>query len=352
MTAQSKSRSLERMEDLVSLCARRGFVFQSSEIYGGINGFWDYGPLGVELKNSLKEIWWQRVVRARDDVEGMDGAIIAHPRTWEASGHVEHFSDPMVDCRACKKRFRADQLDEAAAQHGLLSEEVGLGLLFERSGEHARTGTPDTGRIGHGERVGTPRCILMDREEGGHTAAFLICFPHTMPWALGSDHGDVDVLRWLDRAVSDVEAVRKHQHVARLQVRLDVLLVDGWLRGVGRKNHDDVRLFDRVTDRSDRKTRRLRLGLALAAFLQTHANVYAALLQVERMRVALAAVADDRYFLASDQREVGVLVITNLGHVSLYSPTRGYAAELREAGTVGWARPCFSTPRVIATAPV
>ena len=101
------------MDDLVSLCARRGFVFPSSEIYGGINGFWDYGPLGTELKNNLKSLWWQRVVRERPDVEGIDSAIICHPRTWEASGHVEHFSDPMVDCRACKKRFRADQLDDA-----------------------------------------------------------------------------------------------------------------------------------------------------------------------------------------------------------------------------------------------
>ncbi len=100
------------MEDLVSLCARRGYIFQSSEIYGGINGFWDYGPLGVELKNNLKTRWWQRVVREREDVEGIDSAIICHPRTWEASGHIEHFSDPMVDCRSCKRRFRADQLDE------------------------------------------------------------------------------------------------------------------------------------------------------------------------------------------------------------------------------------------------
>jgi glycyl-tRNA synthetase len=110
-----------RMDDLVSLCARRGFIFPSSEIYGGINGFWDYGPLGVELKNNLKARWWQRVVRERDDVEGLDSSIICHPRTWEASGHLEHFSDPMVDCRACKKRFRADQLDEAgpcAAREG------------------------------------------------------------------------------------------------------------------------------------------------------------------------------------------------------------------------------------------
>jgi len=106
-------RPLEHMEDLVSLCARRGFIFPSSEIYGGINGFWDYGPLGVELKNNLKAVWWQEVVRERDDVEGIDSSIICHPRTWEASGHVEHFSDPMVDCRACKKRFRADQLSDA-----------------------------------------------------------------------------------------------------------------------------------------------------------------------------------------------------------------------------------------------
>jgi glycyl-tRNA synthetase len=107
------SSALPRMDDVVSLCARRGFIWQSSEIYGGINGFWDYGPLGVELKNNLKALWWQRVVRERDDVEGIDSSIIAHPRTWEASGHVEHFSDPLIDCRACKKRMRADQLDDA-----------------------------------------------------------------------------------------------------------------------------------------------------------------------------------------------------------------------------------------------
>ena len=108
----SEHLQLERMEDLVSLCARRGFIFPSSEVYGGINGFWDYGPLGVELKSNLKARWWQRVVRERDDVEGIDSSIIAHPRTWEASGHLEHFSDPMVDCRTCKRRFRADQVDE------------------------------------------------------------------------------------------------------------------------------------------------------------------------------------------------------------------------------------------------
>jgi glycyl-tRNA synthetase len=99
------------METLVSLCAARGFIYPSSEIYGGIAGFWDYGPLGVELKNNLKAFWWRRVVRERDDVVGIDSAIISHPRTWEASGHVEGFSDPMVDCRTCKRRFRADQIE-------------------------------------------------------------------------------------------------------------------------------------------------------------------------------------------------------------------------------------------------
>jgi glycyl-tRNA synthetase len=115
MSADAAAPSTVRMDDVVSLCARRGFVWQSSEIYGGINGFWDYGPLGVELKNNLKALWWQKVVRERDDVEGLDSSIIAHPRTWEASGHVEHFSDPLVDCKACKKRMRADQLDDAGA---------------------------------------------------------------------------------------------------------------------------------------------------------------------------------------------------------------------------------------------
>jgi glycyl-tRNA synthetase len=113
--AAAAPRASVTMDKIVSLCARRGFIFPSGDIYGGINGFWDYGPLGVELKNNLKALWWQRVVRERDDVVGIDSAIITHPRTWEASGHTDNFSDPMVDCRACKKRFRADQLDDAGS---------------------------------------------------------------------------------------------------------------------------------------------------------------------------------------------------------------------------------------------
>ena len=100
----------ELMDKLVALCKRRGFIFQGSEIYGGINGFWDYGPLGVELKRNVKAAWWEDVVRKRDDMVGLDAAIIMNPRVWEASGHVGGFSDPMVDCKACKARFRADKL--------------------------------------------------------------------------------------------------------------------------------------------------------------------------------------------------------------------------------------------------
>jgi glycyl-tRNA synthetase len=102
----------QRMERIVSLCKRRGFIFQSSEIYGGLNGCWDYGPLGVELKNNLKQYWWRVMVRERDDVVGMDGSILTHRAVLKASGHEDTFSDPMVDCRTCKARLRADQLPE------------------------------------------------------------------------------------------------------------------------------------------------------------------------------------------------------------------------------------------------
>jgi len=98
------------MEKIVSLCKRRGFIFQSSEIYGGLNGCWDYGPLGVELKRNLKNYWWRVMVHERDDVVGMDGSILMNRAVWKASGHEDTFSDPMVDCRSCKARLRADQL--------------------------------------------------------------------------------------------------------------------------------------------------------------------------------------------------------------------------------------------------
>src|ERR1700694_5336938 len=102
--------AVANMEKIVSLCKRRGFIFQSSEIYGGLNGLWDYGPLGVELKRNVKNYWWRVTVHERDDVVGMDGSILMNRAIWKASGHEDTFSDPMVDCRSCKARLRADQL--------------------------------------------------------------------------------------------------------------------------------------------------------------------------------------------------------------------------------------------------
>ena len=98
------------MDSIISLCKRRGFIFQGSEIYGGLAGTWDYGPYGVALKNNIKALWWKRFVLDRDDMFGMDAAILMNPRTWEASGHVAGFSDPLVECTKCKHRFRTDQL--------------------------------------------------------------------------------------------------------------------------------------------------------------------------------------------------------------------------------------------------
>ncbi len=99
------------MEKIVSLCKRRGFIYPSSEIYGGINGFWDYGPLGAELKRNVKELWWNTMTRQRDDVVGLEATIIMSPQIWKASGHVDTFADPMVECPVTKKRYRADQVE-------------------------------------------------------------------------------------------------------------------------------------------------------------------------------------------------------------------------------------------------
>jgi glycyl-tRNA synthetase len=109
------AKKVDSLSKLISLTKRKGFIFQSSEIYGGVNGAWDYGPLGVELKRNLKELWWNSMVRENDNIVGLDASILMHPKTWEASGHVEGFSDPMVDCKECKSRFREDHIDLNAA---------------------------------------------------------------------------------------------------------------------------------------------------------------------------------------------------------------------------------------------
>jgi len=127
------------MDVIVSLAKRRGFVFGGSEIYGGMAGFWDYGPLGVELKNNIKASWWRQMVQLRDDIVGLDAAVIMNPRVWEASGHVAGFSDPMVDCRSCKLRFRADDLKGPPSEiacpncgnRGTLTEARQFNLMFQ-----------------------------------------------------------------------------------------------------------------------------------------------------------------------------------------------------------------------------
>src|SRR3990172_4712201 len=99
------------MEKIVSLCKRRGFIYPGSEIYGGLSGTWDYGPLGVELKNNIKQLWWRMFVQERLDMVGLDAALVMNPKVWEASGHLATFTDPLVECKECHERFRADQID-------------------------------------------------------------------------------------------------------------------------------------------------------------------------------------------------------------------------------------------------
>jgi len=120
------------MDTIVSLCKRRGYIFQSSEIYGGFASTWDYGPLGAELKNNVKAAWWRAVVQERDDIVGLDAAILMAPQVWVASGHVEQFTDPLVDCKQCQQRFRADQVGERCPDcGGELTEARQFNMMFK-----------------------------------------------------------------------------------------------------------------------------------------------------------------------------------------------------------------------------
>ena len=124
------------MEDLVALCKRRGFIFQSNEIYGGLQGLYDYGPLGVELKNNLKQAWWTAMIYDRDDVEGLDASILTHPEVLKYSGHENTFSDPLVDCKSCKSRWKSDQIDDQkcpSCGSGDLTEPRPFNLMFKTS---------------------------------------------------------------------------------------------------------------------------------------------------------------------------------------------------------------------------
>ena len=120
------------MDELVALCKRRGFIFQSNEIYGGLQGLYDYGPLGVELKNNLKQAWWREMIFDRDDVEGLDASILTKPSVLKYSGHEDTFSDPMVDCKSCNQRFRADQVPDHCKEEDL-TEPRQFNLMFKTS---------------------------------------------------------------------------------------------------------------------------------------------------------------------------------------------------------------------------
>lgn len=130
MAKQAKN---DLMDKLVSLCKRRGYIFPSSEIYGGVGSCWDYGPLGVELKNNIKQYWWKSMVYYRDDIEGLDASILMHPQVWVASGHVAGFTDPLVDCKACKQRFKATEIvtKTCPACGGELTEARMFNLMFK-----------------------------------------------------------------------------------------------------------------------------------------------------------------------------------------------------------------------------
>ena len=107
---QEENNQSKKIDKIIALCKRRGFVFQNSQIYGGVKGIYDYGPLGVEMVNNIKRLWWEEMVHRRANIVGIDGAIISHPRVWKASGHIKSFTDPLVDCKKCKKRWRPDDL--------------------------------------------------------------------------------------------------------------------------------------------------------------------------------------------------------------------------------------------------
>jgi glycyl-tRNA synthetase len=123
------------LEDIVSLCKRRGFIYQGSEIYGGLSGTWDYGPLGVTLKRNIMNLWWQMFVDGRDDMYGVDAAILMNQKVWQASGHVDTFTDPLVECSNCKSRFRADKIDTSkcptCGQEGTFSEPRQFNMMFK-----------------------------------------------------------------------------------------------------------------------------------------------------------------------------------------------------------------------------
>lgn len=129
------SKEKTSLEDIVSLCKRRGFIYQGSEVYGGLSGTWDYGPLGVTLKKNIMELWWKMFIEDRDDMYGVESAILMNQKVWQASGHVDTFTDPLVECSNCQGRFRADKIDiskcPTCGQKGTFSKAKQFNMMFK-----------------------------------------------------------------------------------------------------------------------------------------------------------------------------------------------------------------------------
>ena len=164
---------MDKMDKVVSLCKRKGFIFQSSGIYGGINGCWDFGPLGVELKRNLKNDWWYTFVQLREDMVGLDASIITHPQVWVASGHVENFHDMLVDCKSCKKRFRADHVESERCPDcgGELTEPRAFNSMLR-----TRLGVSDDTAVETYLRPETCQSIFVDFKEVYSTARVKLPF--------------------------------------------------------------------------------------------------------------------------------------------------------------------------------
>ncbi len=209
---------------------------------------------------------------------------------------------------------RLDQFAHAAAEHGLLAKEVSLGLLCEGRLEDTRACGADA--LGVGECVGqrVARGVLLHSHERGHARAFLEYLAHTVAGGLGRDHRHINMGGRHNLAEANVEAVGEHDRVARLEVGLDFVMIDLPLDGVGQQDHDHVGLGSRVGHAEDAQAIRFGLGLAPGAFMQAHAHVGAGVAQVERVGVALAAVADDGNLLAVEQRQVGLVFVIDLRH--------------------------------------
>ena len=218
------------MEKIVALCKRRGFIFPSSEIYGGVGSTYDYGHYGVLLKTNVKAAWWRAMLQERDDIVALDSAILQHPRTWEASGHLASFTDPLVDCRTCKQRFRADHLDVLACGRKPSMHPGEFAGVRPDRGARLQPDVRDDGRAGQGDRLGD---LPAPGDRAGHLRQLQDRAPVRAPQAAVRDRAGRQVVPQRDHA--------RQLHLPHARVRADG---DGVLRAA-RRGAGVVRVLDR-----------------------------------------------------------------------------------------------------------